>query len=253
MNFSDLPTPLVIAHRGFKARCPENTLVSFREAVDAGALMIELDVTLSRDRRVVVIHDETLDRTTNGRGPVRECSFEDLKALDAGGWFSEKFKGERIPSLDEVFDLFQGKTLVNVEIKPEAHESPMPDDAVEIQVLSLARSCSMTDRVIVSSFEKKVIGRIASMDGKKPLLAQLSEDPLDDETLGFMIRHTVFSYNPDYRTLTKDQVEKAHRSGLRVLTYTVNSGDDALKLAEMGVDGMFTDDPVMISRVLGFN
>jgi len=246
MTFHSLPRQLLIAHRGYKAKYPENTMAAFKAAMVIGSPMIELDVTLSRDRKIVVIHDETLDRTTNGRGDVREHAFSELRSLDAGSWFSPEFKGEKLPSLDEVFDLCAGKILVNVEIKTEAHEDPMPEDGIEIQVLEKIRGYSMTDSVIISSFKEDVIRRISMMNGEKPRLAILSEEPLDNRLLDFMVDSGVFSYNPDHRTLTKEQVEKNHYKGLKVFTYTVNTINDAKRCFDMGVDGVFTDDPVLL-------
>ncbi len=250
MNFNALPFPLIIAHRGFKAGCPENTLASFQAAVDAGAKMIELDVTLTRDRQIVVIHDETLDRTTNGKGFVSSHTLRQLKTLDAGSWFSPEFRDERLPTLDEVLTLCQGRTLVNVEIKPEAIDEIMAPESIENQVLLKLAAHAMTDWSIVSSFEKKIIERFSAMGGNRPLLAMLSEDPLDDKLLDFMIRHPVFSYNPDHKTLTQDQVNKVHHAGLKVFTYTVNTKEDALRCFDMGVDGIFTDDPVLMEAVV---
>ena len=250
MILNTLPSPLIIAHRGFKARAPENTLVAFQAALDAGAKMIELDVTLTRDRQVVVIHDETLERTTNGMGEVRHHTLRQIKNLDAGSWFSAEFKGEPIPTLDEVLSLCRTRARVNVEIKPEAIDRVMMADSIENQVLSKLAGHGMTDRVIVSSFEKKVIERIASMGRRKPLLALLSEDPLDLGLLDFMVRHNVFSYNPDHRTLTPQDVEAVHDQGLKVLTYTVNTKEDAKRCFNMGVDGIFTDDPVLMEEVV---
>ncbi len=253
MDFRALPRPLIIAHRGFKALYPENTLAAFRAAIDLGSPMIELDVTLTLDRDVIVIHDETLNRTTNGCGEVRAHTFRQLKALDAGSWFSAEFRDERLPSLDEVLSLCRGKTLVNVEIKPEAFEEDMKEDSIEAQVLSKIAAHGMTGDVIVSSFERKVIRRIAGMNGDKPLLAMLSEDPLDEGLLDVMERWGVFSYNPDHLTLTRDQVDRAHEKGLLVFTYTVNTEEDAKRCFDMGVDGIFTDDPVGVGKAVIIN
>ncbi|MFA6009143.1 MAG: glycerophosphodiester phosphodiesterase family protein [Desulfobacteraceae bacterium] len=250
MTFHSLPWQLLIAHRGYKAKYPENTMVAFKAALALGSPMIELDVTLTQDRKIVVIHDDTLERTTNGKGHVRNQPFDDLRKLDAGSWFSPEFIGEKLPSLDEVLTLCAGKILVNVEIKPEAHEEPMPEDGIEIQLLDKIRGYSMTDSVIISSFKMDVIRRIAGMKGEKPLLAMLSEDPIDDALLDFMVDCGVFSYNPDHTTLTKEQVDKAHHKGLRVFTYTVNTVDDAKRCFDMGVDGVFTDDPVLLRGVM---
>ena len=112
---------MVVAHRGFSGAAPENTLAAFRMAIEAGSDMIELDVHLSKDGKVVVIHDETQERTTNGQGRVADRPLKEIKGLDAGSWFSPPFAGERIPTLQEVLSLAQGKVPVNIEIKNPTH------------------------------------------------------------------------------------------------------------------------------------
>jgi glycerophosphoryl diester phosphodiesterase len=109
MNIHQLPTPLFIAHRGYSACYPENTLAAFNGAIDAGAHMIELDVCLSRDRHLVVIHDETVDRTTNGTGAVKALTMDQLDRLDAGSWFDPRFNTERLPTLAQVLDATKGE------------------------------------------------------------------------------------------------------------------------------------------------
>ncbi|MEE8523355.1 MAG: glycerophosphodiester phosphodiesterase family protein, partial [Thermoanaerobaculia bacterium] len=149
---TDAERPRVIAHRGFSGVAPENTLVAIRKAIDVGADMAEIDVLLSRDRHVVVIHDDTLDRTTDGKGPVEDLSLEELRRLDAGSWFSAEFAGERMPTLAEVLDLVRGRILLNVEIKSEAVTREIEGGIVD-RVLRLIAEREMGDQVILSSFE----------------------------------------------------------------------------------------------------
>jgi len=139
MKTGSIPYPLIIAHRGYSEKYPENTLVAFQSALDGNADMIELDITLSRDREIAVIHDDTLERTTNGSGEVADYGLNELKALDAGSWFDERFSGERIPTLEEVFDLVKGRTWINIEIKVSAYEPHFPMDAIERQVVELVQ------------------------------------------------------------------------------------------------------------------
>lgn len=110
-------SPLIIAHRGDRVHAPENTLPAFELALQSGAAMLELDLTLSKDREIVIIHDETLDRTTNGKGKISDCTLSELKSLDAGSWFGEDFKGVQIPTLRDLFQAVGGQTLINLEIK----------------------------------------------------------------------------------------------------------------------------------------
>ena len=136
---------------------PENTLIAFQAAMDAGAPMVELDVTFSRDRKLVVIHDETLDRTTNGHGPVHEYTLEELKHLDAGSWFHSDFAEQRLPELGEVLDLFDGRVIANIEIKFNAYEPHHPHDAIEKQVVKLAKEKKKKSSALKLWFDVKYI------------------------------------------------------------------------------------------------
>src|SRR3989339_1789458 len=119
MPLLDLKSPFLVAHRGFSAQFPENTLAAFKAAQRAGAVMLEMDLALSQDRQIVILHDETLERTTNGQGPVKGLAWKELGKLDAGSWFGPQFKGVRLPNLEEVLDQFGGQILLNLEIKTE--------------------------------------------------------------------------------------------------------------------------------------
>ena len=243
MKMKRLRYPLIIAHRGYSLRYPENTLTAFEKAIESGVQMIELDVTLTRDRKLLVIHDETLDRTTNGRGRVADHTLAELKGLDAGGWFADRFSGEPIPTLAEVLAGVAGRVAVNIEIKPETYEAHHPEDAVERQVWNLLRNQNVLGDVLVSSFDFRVLSEIARME-RPPALACLTEGAADDGIFDACQKIGAFSWNVDYRHLNRTRVEKAHGLGLRVFAYTVNSPREIMVLIEMGVDGIFTDDPV---------
>lgn len=241
--------PVIVAHRGYRARYPENTMAAFQAALDLGVPMIELDVTLTRDGHVVVIHDETLDRTSNGKGFVRDLSLSELSRLDAGSWFSPHFCGERIPTLNEVLTCFGKKIALNIEVKPEAFEENDHPDAIEHQVLSSIGRLAHPESVLISSFHPGVVERISRMAIPGLRVSLLTEKkPLDDSMLEFMVQNKVFSWNPDYPVLTHGQIKKAHDHHIRVFTYTVNRASLGLKCMEMGVDGLFTDEP----RLFGY-
>jgi len=241
MNIDHIPTPLFIAHRGLSARFPENTLAAFRGAADAGAHMIELDVNLTKDRQLVVIHDETVDRTTNGTGPVRALTLEQLHRLDCGSWFGPAFKTERLPTLADVLEAVKGRLLVNIEIKPEAFERHGPADAVERQVLQRVREKNMCADVLISSFEWQVLENIHKIE-PAIALGLLSEVAADEELTDWYRRINAFSWHPDYRVPTGDQVEALHRLGARVFPYSVNGRMDTRRMLSLGVDGLIVDD-----------
>ncbi len=142
---------MAVAHRGFSGAAPENSLAAFRKAIEIGSDMIELDIHLSSDGRIMVIHDETLERTTNGRGRVADLSFEELKRLDAGSKFGPQFSAERIPALEEVLALAKGRVPVNIEIKNPSHGKYSITRLTERAVAEVKKA-GMSDRVVFSSF-----------------------------------------------------------------------------------------------------
>jgi glycerophosphoryl diester phosphodiesterase len=244
MSFS---SPWIIAHRGFKKKYPENTLIAFLAAMDAGVPMIEFDVTLSRDRKLVVIHDATLERTTNGHGSVHDHTLEELKQLDAGSWFHSDFADERLPELGEVLDLVAGRVITNIEIKSNAYEPHHPVDAIEKQVVDLVKQKKALDTVLISSFKTEILMQVSKI-AEKPALALISSDPADSQTIKLCQDLKAFSWHPDHRILTESQVAKMHAAGLKVFPYTVDKLEDYLKMTAMNVDGVITNDPVSVQK-----
>lgn len=234
--------PWIIAHRGFKEKYPENTLAAFQAAMDTGAPMIELDVTLSRDRKLLVIHDATLDRTTNGHGSVHDHTLEELKQLDAGSWFHADFAGERLPELGEVLDLVKGRVVTNIEIKSNAYESHHPPDAIEKQVVALIKQKKLQDSALISSFDIDILAQIASLEDP-PAIALISKSPADSRTVELCTRLNMFSWHPDHRVVKQNQVQKMHAAGIKVFPYNVDTFEDFAEMRKMKVDGVITDDP----------
>lgn len=233
-------SPLIIGHRGYKHLYPENTIEAFEKAVDAGCRVIELDVMFSKDREVVVIHDENLDRTTNGKGAVSDLTLSELKNLDAGSWFNEKFLKCKIPTLSEVFESVGSKTLVNVEIKPECYEENSSLETIEKKVLRLIGSLNMNGRVIISSFNGKIIRRIKELNPSIETAFIFEEVPDD---LDEIVETGIFSVHIGQKSVKKEFVERMHEKGLKVFVWTVNSVDVFNELVGNGVDGIFTDNP----------
>lgn len=238
--------PRVIAHRGLSARAPENTLTAVRLAIAAGADMVEVDVTITADGHVICLHDATLDRTTDGRGPATGSTLAAIRRLDAGSWFAPRFAGEPVPTLDEVLELAEGRTLVNIEIKSEAVGHGIVEGVAEA-----IRQRRALDRVVVSSFSPEALRR---MKLGHPEIATVSlldrelhagRDPLE-------IVQEVGSrgLNLSRKDVTPELVERCHRHGLPVGVYTVNSEREMRRLIRMGVDSIFTDRPDRLREVL---
>jgi len=246
-NFKSL---WIIGHRGYPAKYPENTLAAFEAAIAAGAAMIELDVMLSRDRKLVVIHDATLERTTNGNGGVVDFTLAELKRLDAGSRFNAAFANQQLPALSEVLDLANGRVYVNIEIKSNAYESHHPPDAVEKQVVALLEQKRMMDAALVSSFEVKILEQIAGMQAA-PAIAFISKDPADKNTVRMCTGLNVFSWHPDCKIVTPKQIKLMHTNGIRVFPYNVDMLQDYIRMRDMKVDGVITNDPALAAQWSG--
>lgn len=226
-------------------------MIGFSAAVDAGVVMIELDVTLSRDRHVIVMHDDTIDRTTNGKGRIRDVSWEEIRQLDAGSWFDGRFTGEPVPDLETVFQTI-GKTCnINVEIKADAVENEDQPDAIESQVAKLIHHYGLLESVIVSSFHPLALMRLAALPAHlRPMLAVLSGLRTRFDPFDLFRSLSAFSWHPDHRLLDAAAVRKAHHLGALVLPYTINDPKDIGRALRMGADGIITDDPVTAFRSL---
>lgn len=238
---------VVAGHRGDNAHFPENTMAAFRGAAEAGASMIELDVTLSRDGKPVVIHDSTLDRTTSGHGPVSALTFAELSALDAGSWFSPRFSGERIPTLEQVFAELGGKIAINVEIKFEAAKITGSFPPIQMQVADLVRSHGLCGRVLVSCFDDSVLEALRSY-APEIALGVLSDWPEEPENALLRVRRVnAVSYHQNAQLLSRPLVEAMHENGAVVLAWTRrqdNTPETLKKMLDLGLDGFFADDPL---------
>jgi glycerophosphoryl diester phosphodiesterase len=239
--------PLLIAHRGGSLEAPENTLAAFRHAIDLGMKFVELDVQMSSDGELMVIHDETVDRTTDGHGPVGRHTFEELRKLDAGVHFGPQFGGERIPTLREVLELCTDAGVgVVVEIKsPELYEG-MVEKTVALIGEMRTRGA---ENIWCISFDHAAIRKVRSLDPAIPLgyLYEYYEEKFvqpDD---------TVQAYCPYFRTALAhpEQVAKAHELGKFVLVYTVDEAGDMRTLVAASIDGMVSDRPSVLRRVFG--
>jgi len=241
LDLARFTRPLLIGHRGYPAKFPENILASFEGAMQAGCDMIELDVTLTKDRKVVVIHDDTLDRTTTGKGPVRGHTLAEIQALDAGSWFDARFAAERVPELSEVIRRTAGRCMLNIEIKESAFEADYPADAIEHQVVKLVKTSGAMDRVIISSFDKRILERIAAMDAP-PAVAYITDHGADKRVLEMLLAMKAFSWHPRFKVLTRDQVGLMHAAGLKVFPWTINTREEAEKILALGVDGLICNE-----------
>lgn len=245
--WSDLQIPIIIAHRGDSAHAPENTLSAFKMAADKGAEAIEFDVKLSADGRVIVIHDQTVDRTTDGHGDVRQLPLVALRDLDAGARFEGKFPGERIPTLDEVFETVGNRMHMNVELTNYA----TPGDDLVAKVTALVRKHHMHERVLFSSFFSRNLRKARALLPEVPrgLLAWAGWFGFPARAWGW--KGDFYSLHPHLSSVDAGIVSRLHAAGKRVHVWTVNAEADMKHLIGLGVDGIFTDDPALLGRCLG--
>ena len=208
----------VIAHRGFSGAAPENTIAAVRAAIKIKADMAEIDVTLTSDGHIVVIHDESLDRTTNGSGKVSDFTLAELQQLDAGAWFAPSFAGERIPSLDAVLDEVEGRILLNVEIKSEAVER-----GIVTKVASAIRRQGMIDQVVVSSFSPTAL---EEMHAEAPDIwtAVLYNAKVHKgrDAVEIVTGLDASVFNIKRQRLTKEMMRRCAENNIPVGIYTVN-------------------------------
>ena len=235
-----LPQPIILGHRGASAHAPENTLAAFNLAIEQGADGIELDVKLSSDGYVVVIHDPTVDRTTGVRGYVKDMTLEELKALDAGSFFSDKFKDEKIPTLEEVFEAIGKKALINIEL---TNYTTRQDHLVE-SVCMLVKRFGVQKNIFFSSFLGSNLSLSRSYLPSVPtgLLALPGILGAWHRSFGFAFGK-YDALNPNLKNATQQQIYFVHRLKRRIFVWTVDDEDDMRRLFKWGVDGIITDDP----------
>ena len=239
---------LNLAHRGASGHAPENTLAAFLLAAEMGAHGIELDVHLSADGEAVVIHNDTVDATTDGTGRVSQLMLSELKSVDAGSWLGPEFAGERIPTLQEVFDAVGRRLLINVEIKVELGYHPREQEA---EVVRLIEDNQMVDRVIVSSFVPSSLRRVRKMNPRIPLGLLYSEQ--ETTWLPSVMRWLSVPFDalhPSFHMVHAGYVKKAQQRGRRVNVWTVNAADDMRRMRDLGVDGIITNYPDVLHAIL---
>jgi glycerophosphoryl diester phosphodiesterase len=240
----------VIAHRGASGSAPENTLAAFRKAVELGAGFIETDLQLSRDARLVALHDDTLERTTNGSGPVSSRTLEELRKLDAGGWFGGSgreeqagFAGERIPTIEEILAFGREHEIgLFLEVKPTG-----PSGA-EHAIVGALHACGEVPRSVVLSFSPSVLKRVRQLE---PLAVTgfLFSDRLP-AAVATAVDAGARQLLPRTDCVTRELVTEAHAHDLRVVAWTANTVDEMQKLISAGVDGIITNYPDRLVELL---
>lgn len=234
---------LNIAHRGASSLAPENTLVAFEKAVELGVDAVELDVRFSKDQKIVIMHDDTVDRTTNGHGNVSDLPLAELKKLDAGSWFGEGFQGTKIPTLEEAIAALKKKTMLWIEIKQEDMEG---------KLVKLLEDYKVIYDVVIISFIHSALKRIRIFNSQIPTGALFG---VTGGRAKKVTQHVLSYYanmlNISKGSVTRKIIDDAHRHGLTVGVWTVNKDKEMQKMMSLGVDAITTDYPQLLNRVIG--
>ncbi|MGM0420970.1 MAG: glycerophosphodiester phosphodiesterase [Bacillota bacterium] len=235
--------PYILAHRGSSGTSPENTLASFEKAAEDGADGIELDVHLSADGVPVVIHDETLERTTNAEGKVNEYRADKLRSLDAGSYFSSEFELEGVPTLAEVLELAPDFKVVNIELK----NNKIYYQDMEEKVHDLVKSKGLQDKVLYSSFNHYSIAKLKRVD--ENISAGILYKSWIFEPWFYANRLNITNIHPHYLAINQEIVQKCHEHGIKVNVYGTNDEKIIRNLMKIGVDMVICDYPADVINI----
>lgn len=247
----------VQGHRGASALAPENTLAAFRKAIEVGADGMEMDLQVTRDGAVVVIHDDTLERTTDGRGRVTDLTLAEVKGADAGVKFGSGYRGERVPTLLEVIDLVKAsgndRVRLNLEIKFGEGREGKPED-VEERVLAILRAAGFVDRVTVQSFHHPSPARLKALEPRIPTGLLVGARRSVPDPVALVRQFRADYYAPEHRLVTPELVRMLHQAGIPVVVWTVNEESVMRRLIDAGLgsvrgDAIISDHPDRVVHV----
>ncbi|GAB6150009.1 glycerophosphodiester phosphodiesterase [Clostridium novyi] len=233
------------AHRGFSGKYPENTLLAFEKAIELGVDGIELDVHLSKDNEMVIIHDENVSRTTNGEGYIKDLTYEEISKLDASYIYTGQYGFNKIPTLREYFELVKDKDVItNIELKTNIFEYP----GIEQKVWELIQEYHLESKVIISSFNHFSVMRMRKI---APMLEYglLSETWLIDAG-NYVNNLGIKYYHPIFRNLTDEIVKEIHQYGIKINTYTVNTEEDIKDMISKDINIVISNFPDLVKEII---
>lgn len=249
-------SPVNIAHRGASGQAPENTMVAFDKAIEYQADFFELDVQMTKDGRLILMHDTTVDRTTNGTGAIKDLTFEEIRQLDAGSWFDETFAGMKVPTFEEALDRYVGEIGILIELKsPELY--PGIEQKVADELARRNLDTMDNGQLIVQSFNWESVKTFHDilpsiptgvlMNNGQTIDGEITNEQLEDFS-------TYAKYvNPSKSLLNQDTVDRIHQYSLKTWAYTVKDRKWATKLMDWGVDGIITDYPIFVNMPVSSN
>jgi glycerophosphoryl diester phosphodiesterase len=245
--------PIIIAHRGAMGYAPENTISAFKIAIELGENALELDLRQTKDSIPVVLHDATVNKTTNGKGDIRIFNFNDLQKLDAGSWFDKKFSDETIPSLQEVIDVLNDSTILIIELKESNETYP----GIEERVVTLVKENRIESRTILKSFDPNVLRRLRETEPNIPLCYVYA---LRIPWLGMIIDRgvtfeSIYNIDAEYLQphrffLSESFVKDAQSKGFKIISWGVNSTEAINESLDYAVDGIETDYPDLVLEIM---
>lgn len=228
----------IIAHRGASGYAPENTRASILEGLKRGCDGFEVDVQLTKDNKVVVFHDWSLERTSNGNGFLKEKTLGQLKTLDIGNWFSKEFKGEKVLTLEELLGIIPEEKLLNIEIKVRHGEI----NQIEEKVLEiLERHARINSNIIISSFDHRIIKKIKETKPEIQVGLLITAGLLNMKN--YISNFDLYSVHCGGEFISKINVEELKNNNIKIYAWTVNTVEEAKTLDSFGVDGIITNYP----------
>lgn len=238
---------LVIAHRGASTLAPENTAAAFEKGIEVGADVVEIDVHLSRDDRVVVMHDGTLDRTTDGTGLIHQRTLKEIKRLDAGAWFDPRFAGERVPTLEEALDLLRNQAMALIEVKPSGIARP---------VVEAIRQMKAVEHVVVQSFHPGTVRAVGELEPRisTSLLAVRGGGARPRRRGRSLVKRAAKvganALSIRYPGLDPRTAEEIHRRAMTLWVWTLDDEKDMRAMIEAGADGIITNRPEILRQMV---
>ncbi len=237
--------PLLIAHRGASGEAPENTMAAFRLALEQGADLLEMDVHLAADGSLVVLHDPTVDRTTDGHGLVGQLTLDQIKALDAGSWFSPQYEAERIPTLEDVLQWAAGRVALAIEIK---RDGPIRYPGIEAAIVERLRRFDMVRSAAVISFDHAAVLRTKQLCPEVAGGVLFACSPVVPFSLALEARAEAIL--PHWANLSREMVSQAHARGLAVSTWVADDEPALRWILSLKVDAVATNYPARLLAML---
>ena len=236
------------AHRGFSGQYPENSMTAFEKALEAGCEGIELDVHLTKDNKIVIIHDEKIDRTSNGTGLIKDMTYDELKTIDFSYIYKDKVGFCKIPTLREYFELVKDKDIItNIELKTGIYEY----EGIEEAVYKMIKEFNIQDKILISSFNHNSVMRMKAI-APEMKYGFLSETWILD-TGDYLNKYKIEAYHPDFHMLTEKEVKDLRDHNIKINTWTVNEKEDIQHMIDIEAEGIISNYPDRVKELLEQN